>query len=192
MPFPFVLKPRRGGTRSRGVTLIRNDAEVASVLRMRAPEDMVVQEYIEGDEYTCGTINRDGRCAGSIVMKRILRDGDTYKAFVVEDPRFHDCVRAVAERLRPFGACNFQLRLRDGVPCIFEINARCSGTTYSRALAGFNEPLLLADWLLKGIEPAYRIRELAVFRYWKELVVENGRIEELARDGAIDGAGSVL
>jgi len=192
MPFPFVLKPRRDGTRSKGVTLVRNDAEFASVLRTQALEDMVAQEYIEGDEYTCGTINRDGRCVGSIVMKRILRDGDTYKAFVVEDPRLHGHVHAVAERLQPFGACNFQFRLRDGIPYIFEINARCSGTTYSRALAGFNEPLLLADWLLKGIEPAYRIRELTVFRYWKELVVENSRIEELARDGAIDGTGSIL
>ncbi len=192
LTFPLVLKPRKGGARALGVVLVRDEAEFTSALRAMKPENTVAQEFIDGDEYTCGTVNRDGQCFGSIVMRRTLRDGDTYKAFVVEDQRIHSHVRAVAERLKPFGACNFQLRLRDGIPFIFEINARCSGTTYARSLAGFNEPLLLAEWLLKGTQPAYRIREVAVFRYWKELVVEPARIENLCDAGAIDGTGSSL
>lgn len=106
-------------------------------------------------------------------MRRILRDGDTYKAFVVRDPMLEAFVMDVANRLQPFGPCNFQLRVRDGVPYIFEFNGRCSGTTYCRALAGFNEPKMIADLILKRTPPSFQVRPITVLRYWKELVVEN-------------------
>jgi carbamoyl-phosphate synthase large subunit len=125
-------------------------------------------------------------------MKRVLRDGDTYQAFVVRDAIIESCVRAAAEALQPFGACNFQLRVRDSVPYIFEINARCSGTTYCRTLAGFNEPLMIADYLVHGRQPAFEIREITVLRYWKELVVRNDRIEMLRQAGSIDGVQQCL
>ena len=86
----------------------------------------------------------DGACAGVIVMRRTLRAGDTYKAFVVRDPTIEAHVMAVADALKPFGACNFQLRLKNGEPYIFEINARCSGsasgtfTTRTRRPTWFN------------------------------------------------------
>ena len=40
----------------------------------------------------------------------------------------------------PYGPCNFQFRLDSfGIPRVFEINARFSGTTYMRTLSGFDE-----------------------------------------------------
>ena len=72
-----------------------------------------------------------------------------------------------------------QLRLKDGKPYVFEINARCSGTTAARTLSGFNEPKMIADYLLKGIEPTFAIKEQTILRYWKELVVENDEVSEL-------------
>lgn len=192
MDFPFVLKPRRGGARSRGVYVVKNGRELAHWLTELPVDNYVAQEYLEGDEYTCGTLNFEGHCYGTIVMRRILRDGDTYKAFIVNDESLHAHVRAVAEVLRPFGPCNFQLRLSGGVPQIFEINARCSGTTFCRTLAGFNEPLMASDFLLKGKTPVYQIREIAVLRYWKELVVDYSRIEHLSCNGWLTGDGTKL
>jgi carbamoyl-phosphate synthase large subunit len=84
------------------------------------------------------------------------------------------------------------LRVRDSVPYIFEINARCSGTTYCRTLAGFNEPLMIADYLVHGRQPAFEICEITVLRYWKELVVRNDRIEMLRQAGSIDGVQQCL
>jgi carbamoyl-phosphate synthase large subunit len=77
-------------------------------------------------------------------------------------------------------------------PCIFEVNPRCSGTTYCRALAGFNEPLMIADFLLRQKTPVFSIREISIFRYWKELVVENARLETLTSRGILDGDGKQL
>ena len=192
MGFPFVLKPWKGGARSKGVHVVKDRRELAYWLATLPLDNYVAQDYLEGDEYTCGTLSFDGRCYGTIVMRRILRDGDTYKAFVVSDESLHAHVKAVAEALRPFGPCNFQLRLSDGMPQVFEINARCSGTTFSRTLAGFNEPLMAADYLLKGKTPRYQIRESAILRYWKELVVDYSQIDLLSRNGCLLGNGTEL
>ncbi|MEA2977380.1 MAG: carbamoyl-phosphate synthase large subunit [Alphaproteobacteria bacterium] len=183
--FPLVIKPRRGGARSRGVFVVANERELSRRLSDIDPDNYVAQEYITGDEYTCGSVNFAGRCYGTIVMRRILRDGDTYKAFVEETPLIKRYVESVAEALKPFGACNFQFRLRNGEPYIFEINARHSGTTHSRTLAGFNEPRMVADYLLQGRLPEYKISEIVILRYWKELMVEEHRIASLLQAGVV-------
>jgi len=185
LSLPIVLKPRKGGARSKGVFIIFDKRELAYRLSTIDISNYIAQEYLEGDEYTCGSINFGKRCYGTIVMRRILRDGDTYKAFVVTNPDIHAHVKAVAEALRPFGPCNFQLRMKDGEPYIFEINPRCSGTTYCRTLAGFNEPLMTVNYLMYNDIPLYEIEEVTFLRYWKELMVENIHIDTLREWGEL-------
>jgi carbamoyl-phosphate synthase large subunit len=181
--FPLILKQKVGGARSKNVFIIRNDLEWQSTIEMIKDNisDFIVMEYIEGDEYTCGTINLNNSCKGVIIMKRFLRDGDTNKCFTEINEIIEREVRLVVESIKPFGACNVQLRMKNGKPYIFEINARCSGTTAARTLSGFNEPKMISDYLLKGIEPKYEIKEQTILRYWKELVVENEEIEDMKK-----------
>ena len=188
LDFPVVLKPRRGGSRSQGVFIVSTEEELRYRQRRIDVKNYVAQEHIEGSEYTCGTITFNGRCHGAIVMRRTLRDGDTHKAFVVRDVGIETLARVAAEALDPFGPCNFQLRVRDGKPYIFDINPRCSGTTHVRTLAGFNEPLMTLRWLEHGIPPSFEIRPISVFRYWKELVVENSQMEDALRTGQVRGS----
>lgn len=192
LDFPVVLKPQRGGARSRRTFMAHTSDDFDLYRSLVDADNCVVQEYLAGDEYTCGTVNLEGRCRGVIVMRRVLRDGDTYKAFVERNPRIEALVREVVEALQPFGACNVQLRLKDGVPHVFEINARSSGTTAARALAGFNEPKSIADYLLRQIEPSFAIREITVLRYWQELVVANEQIEQLSKHRRLAGGGASL
>ncbi|HKS17374.1 MAG TPA: ATP-grasp domain-containing protein, partial [Planctomycetota bacterium] len=187
LAFPLVLKPRRGGSRSQGVHAIHTEEELRYRLDRIDRSNYVAQEFIAGDEFTCGTITFGGRCHGAIAMRRTLRDGDTHKAFVVRDPAIESLVATAAQLLDPFGPCNFQLRVRDGRPYIFDINPRCSGTTYCRALAGFNEPAMTLAYLEHGTLPAFEIRPISVFRYWKEVVVENPDVEETRRTGEVRG-----
>jgi carbamoyl-phosphate synthase large subunit len=177
---PVVLKPRWGGSRSVGVFVVKTAEQLRAARRLIDPANCVVQEYLAGDEYTCGTVNFDGQCHGPIVMRRELRGGDTYRAEVIRDEAIESHVSAVAQALRPFGACNFQLRLRAREPVIFEINPRCSGTTAARALAGFNEPLMIASHLLQRRTPEYTIRPLTILRYWAELVARPDRLADLS------------
>jgi carbamoyl-phosphate synthase large subunit len=179
--FPLIIKQKVGGARSKNIFLTKNrsDWDVALNKISDSLADYIVMDYIEGDEYTCGTINLDNSCKGAIVMRRILRDGDTHKCFSVKNEMIELAVKKVVEHIKPFGACNVQLRVKDSIAYIFEINARCSGTTAARTLCGFNEPKLIADFLLKNIEPAFEIKEQTILRYWKELVVENIDVERL-------------
>jgi len=166
MDYPIILKPEKGGARSKNVYKLNSQDDIPDNINLT---DYVMQEYIEGDEYTCGTITLD-KYYGCVILRRILRDGDTYKAFVEHNEYIESICRKVCEEIKPFGAFNIQLRLQDGVPYIFEFNARCSGTTACRALAGFNEPLMIADYLLKGKEPKFNIKEMIILRYWNEII----------------------
>ncbi len=190
--FPAVLKPQCGGARSRGIHVVRSQQELDSIRKVVDQENCVIQEHIEGNEYTCGSVVLNGECAGVIAMRRTLRAGDTYKAFVEHHPSIEATVKDIVERLRPFGACNAQLRVRDGVPFVFELNDRCTGTTAARARAGFNEPKMIADYLLHDEAPTHSIREIGVLRYWQELVVDKHRIEQLNEAGCISGNGTIL
>ncbi len=182
--FPLVVKPR-SGARSRGVEVVRDRRALDAAMARVA--DPVVQECVatDQDEYTSGVVTIDGRVHAVVTMRRDLRDGNTYRAYV--EPRSgHDAFLAdVARRLNGHGSLNFQFRVADGVPKIFEINARFSGTTPLRAYAGFNEVDALLRHLLRG-EPIVRpeLREVVILRYWDELVVAP---DQLARISARQG-----
>lgn len=176
MSFPLILKPRKGGARSKGVKILKGIDDLKAAKKIENPDNYVVQEYIEGQEYTCGSITLNGKCSGAIIARRTLRDGDTYKAFIERNKYLESFISRVANELQPFGPCNMQLRIRNKVPFIFEINARCSGTTYCRTLAGFNEPAMLARFLCSGEKPNYKIRPITILRYWNELPVANNII----------------
>ena len=166
LDYPCILKPQKGGARSKDVYKLNSQEDMPDNIDMTK---YVMQEYIEGDEYTCGTVYLD-EYRGCIVMRRILRDGDTYKAFVERNSVIEDLCETICNIIKPFGAFNIQLRMKDGVPYVFEFNARCSGTTAMRALAGFNEPLMIADYLLKFEDPEFDIKEMTILRYWNEII----------------------
>jgi carbamoyl-phosphate synthase large subunit len=181
LAFPLIVKQKVGGARSKNVYLVKNEVELDHLIHQKdfIAAEYVAQEYIEGEEFTCGSINLDGACKGVIVMKRTLRDGDTYKCFSVKNPVIEEEVYKTMSIIQPFGACNVQLRLKDGKPYVFEINARCSGTTAARTLCGFNEPKMIADYLLHGIAPKFHIKEQTIMRFWKELVVDNDKVAQV-------------
>lgn len=183
--FPVVLKPMIGGSRSQNVKIAETQDQLEQIKNDKKFQvhNTVVQEFIDSEEYTCGSVTLDGICYGVIVMRRILRDGDTYKCFSVRHPAIEAFVTKVVEEIKPVGACNIQLRLKNGKPYLFEINARCSGTTAARALAGFNEPAAIADYYCFQQKPKFEITEVSILRYWKEFVVENEKIEKISTNG---------
>lgn len=174
--FPLIVKPRIGA-RSVGFHVIRNRDE----LNRAIAEDpgVVIQKYVGSGstEFTAGTLTFDGRCRASIVMRRDLRDGNTYRAFVEPYGALNVVIEEAANRLQAYGPANFQFRLDHGVPRIFEINARFSGTTPLRAHAGFNEVEMVIRHILEGrlIEQP-DIAPCVILRHWSETVVRPGDI----------------
>jgi carbamoyl-phosphate synthase large subunit len=173
---PVVLKPRKGGARSKGTYVAFDEDSFKKFSSLVDSENTVIQEWCPGDEYTCGTLTYNNNFVGAITMKRELRGGDTYKAFSIKNKPIDETLRALCELLQPKGPCNFQLKFHDNRVRIFEINARFSGTTFIRKLCGFDEVVLMLDLLKGGTLPKIEWRELSILRYWSEIVVENSDI----------------
>ena len=176
--FPLVVKPRVGA-RSVGVSVANDRTELDDALAGRS--GLVVQECV-GDadsEYTASVIVFDGEVQASIVMRRDLRDGNTYRAYTGDYTELNHAVRAFGAALQPHGPANFQFRLdKQGVPRVFEINGRFSGTTPLRAMAGFNEVEMCVRKLLYGtpiVQPP--IRSGVILRFLDEMFVPQERID---------------
>ena len=170
--FPLVVKPCVGA-RSWGVSIVRD--RPALDYAMTHVGKGVVQECVGEDqqEYTASGLYFDGRCDAVIVMRRDLRDGNTYRAFTVRDSELDCQVKKWTEALKPFGPANFQFRIdKFGVPKVFEINGRFSGTTPLRAHAGFNEVEMCIRKVLWD-EPIVQpeIRPVTILRHWSETVI---------------------
>ena len=173
--YPLIVKPRVGA-RSVGVAVARNRDELKRAVAEGT--NLVIQECVATEQYefTAGTLTFDGRCDASIVMRRDLRDGNTYRAYVEPYPDLNREVRRLAEALGSYGPANFQFRRApDGVLKVFEINARFSGTTPLRMRAGFNEVEMTLRRVLRG-EPVVQpeVREMTILRYFTESVVALG------------------
>jgi carbamoyl-phosphate synthase large subunit len=174
--FPLVVKPRIGA-RSVGTSVVKNEAELRIALQMTT--NPIIQECVATprDEYTSGILVTEKGGEAVVTMRRDLRDGNTYRAYVEPDSLFNPFLLSTALTLGGYGPLNFQFRVADGVPKIFEINARFSGTTPLRAYAGFNEvDFLLRHLILDEPIPAPVLRKIVVLRYWEEIVVHTDQL----------------
>ncbi len=170
--FPLIVKPRVGA-RAVGLHVVHDRDQLRRATA--GVEGLVIQEHI-GDsahEFTASVIVFDGCAHASIVMRRDLRDGNTYRAFVEEFPSLNAEVRRMGEALDAFGPANFQFRLdAAGHAVVFEINARFSGTTPLRHLVGFPEVDMVLRHVLLG-EPVVQPRVVpsTLLRHWEETVI---------------------
>lgn len=170
--FPCIVKPAAASGGSNLVFIAENVEEAlffVGYLRRRCYEATLQEYIISTDEFTVGVLSSpSGEILGSIALKRFLEPKLSYSL------RYNDRVissgwsqgeinnfvevRRQAEQisrlLNSRWALNIQGRLDShGVFYPFEINPRHSGTTYLRALAGFNEPHILLQCCLRGKLP---------------------------------------
>ena len=105
-------------------------------------------------------------------MRRDLRDGNTYCAYVEAFAELNVEARRVAEALGPHGLANSQFRLDEqGRAKVFEINV-FSGMTPIRRRAGFNEVEMVLRRILRGESIKQRsIHPTTVWRHFTETVV---------------------
>lgn len=177
LSFPVIIKPRVG-FRSIGV-FKAHDHELINKFRK---EDYIVQELVgtEEDEYTCTIVKSNNKLSVPIILRRVLRSGDTFQAQPVESPKIAEYILSIASKIDIDGGCNFQLRLdKNGNPKLFEINARFSGTTPFCSLLGFN-PL---EYYLKNqmsLNYNYSIdMDSLILRHWSELKIKNQNLSEI-------------
>lgn len=184
--FPLIIKPRRGAG-SQGLSIVYNFKSLYSVLEDQ--KDIVLQQYLPDDcgEFTTGICTgTNGTVLSGITLKRYLQDGMTISADADDFTEVTDYCKQLAQVLKPYGPCNFQSRLLQGKPYIFEINPRFSSSTGMRCLLGVNEAevLIRAEILGEKISPN-KILKCSVIRQYTDYLVPSEKIALLQENKQI-------
>jgi carbamoyl-phosphate synthase large subunit len=178
--YPYIAKPI-DGARSKGVEIINDEKDLNRVTSYR--NNLVIQEYIaETDgEFTSGCLVFNRKCVAVVTLKRDLRDGNTYRAYYSDDfEKYNSFISSVAEKLGVEGPCNFQFRIKNGQPVIFEINSRFSGTTPLRFIFGFNEVKACVNYYLFNSEiEKFKLKPGVVMRTWSDIFVSEQELVHL-------------
>lgn len=185
LSFPLFAKPRRGA-RSVGAQIISNNDDLARL--QKRTSDYVLQEMLpdESGEFTAGCLVINGHCEAIVTMKRDLRDGNTFRAFLDTSGKFDHELSSIAESVGADGPVNLQFRVRDGLPVVFEINARFSGTTPLRAIYGFNEVEAMVNYCLDGTP--IKVADLnpgVIMRAWSDILVPAEELAQLDQTGEL-------
>ncbi|PCE67637.1 ATP-grasp domain-containing protein [Salinivibrio sp. YCSC6] len=142
--YPCMFKPR-SGQGSKGIQVVHSAEQREKISDCTG---YIWQELLlpSDQEYTCGIFRRDKECR-TIILKRTLIGGFTGKGEVIENSNITDYLIEIAESLNLQGAANFQLRLTESGPRLFEINPRFSSTVMFRHLLGFCDLI----WAIENI-----------------------------------------
>jgi carbamoyl-phosphate synthase large subunit len=166
-----VVKPRCGFG-SRGVVFAASRAEAMSAADRLGESGIVQEEVGTADQEFTGAIlcDREGKIGASLVMRRELLQGTSYRIYPVEDAALTAALHSWAAGLAAIGPLNFQFRLTANGPICLEINARFSGTTGVRYLFGYNDVAMAVRHFLynEPIEPP-AISPGIVLRFWDEM-----------------------
>jgi carbamoyl-phosphate synthase large subunit len=188
--YPLIAKPR-AGKGSQGIHILRDDAQVRSMLPLPGH---VVQQMLGDDEseYTAACLtDREDRLRGMIVFRRLLTSGTTSCAIAGEFPEVRETVSEIIAKLKPRGPCNVQLRMHRGRAVCFEINVRFSGTTPIRARLGFNDVEAAIRHYVLG-EDAVDLPLVTsgqALRYWNEAYISPEAFTELQRSDRLASPG---
>lgn len=178
--FPYFFKPRRG---SAGQGLFRiNSVDELRVFARRDP-DSIVQEYVEGVEYTLDVYTGLDGAPKCVVPRRRLevRTGEVSKGLVVKLPE----VMAVGRQaVRALGRCRGVITVQCMVGAggrirVIEMNPRFGGGAPLAIAAGADFPKwLMAELLELPLSFAYEdYRDnLAMLRYDESVFVDGGVI----------------
>lgn len=185
--FPLVVKPREGfGSKLFHIVKNRDELEFAIRSIKNANWKPMIQKYLANDskEYTTGiTIDKEGsKIMSSITMRKVLKHGQTYKAYIDSFPQVTRICNKTAYSLGTFGPINIQTRLDtdDNKVKIIEINPRFSASCPMRTVSGINEPdIIVRNVLYNEKINIEKYRHLICMRYWNETYVDNSKLEHV-------------
>jgi carbamoyl-phosphate synthase large subunit len=170
--FPCFVKPMFGkGSRDAHRCDTRDELAFHAA---RIP-DLIVQEYLPGEEYTVDVLS-DLSGAPILAVPRVrleTKEGISSKGRVFRDHEMERLCLEMARHLTLKGPTCMQLRRdRAGAVKFLEVNPRLGGGSIFATLAGVNIPKLVLDLVDgTGIAPPFP-KEIIVLRYYEEVVLD--------------------
>jgi len=171
--FPCFVKPVFGkGSRDTHRCATREELEFHTL----PARDMLIQEYLPGEEYTVDVLSDlSGAPLLAVPRARLeTKDGISSKGRVFRDEEIERLCLDLARHLGLKGPTCMQLKRDDaGHPKFMEVNPRIGGGSMFTTLAGVNIPMLLLR-LIAGMELApQKAKDIVVLRYYEEVVLDN-------------------
>lgn len=162
--FPCVVKPRRGRG-SRDVAIVSSEEELRAhvVLCRRPPDDFIVQQLLQGQEYTVTMVaDRAGVLRAVVPVKVGIKRGITLRAETDHAETVIAACVAIHAASPVAGCFNIQLvKTEAGDVKPFEVNPRISTTTCLALAAGVE---FVSLYLGSGQTPNQCPSGLAFFR----------------------------
>jgi biotin carboxylase len=160
---PVVVKPV-DGSGQRGVTEVRSERELADAvdraLAASKTGAIVLEQYLDGDEYTVNGFLLDGEYFPMSVTRRLLHPppplgvciAHRYPSLLANEQPLFDLARtaSLAVGLRT-GPSYVQVRMRDGAPWAIEVGARLGGgkdAELAKLVTGFDAIRANVLWAL--------------------------------------------
>ena len=156
---PLFIKPR-GGRGAVGAFPMRSPRELDFFTGY--VEDAVIQEYLDGPEFTIDVLcDFDGRPLSIVPRERVvIRSGVMDRGRTVRDEKLTALAIAACDAIPFVGPINIQCRMSGDQPKIFEINPRFSGGIPLTIQSGADFPRMLLRLVVGGrVDPsigAYR------------------------------------
>jgi carbamoyl-phosphate synthase large subunit len=161
--FPVFVKPKDGSS-SIGAYKVENKYELDFLLS-KNPE-LMIQEYIEGTEYSVDVFNYiDSKNVSIVIRERIqVRSGEISKGRIVNDSIIKDAVLKLISLVKFIGNITIQLIKKNNELYFIEINARFGGGTPISIMAGANSCHYVLDIMLE--KPLIHLPTIIVDRYF--------------------------
>ncbi len=188
----FCFKPSQGNG-SRGFRIVDENFDAADFLFTKKPghtfikyadaidilsekdfPELLVSEYLSGDEYSVDCIAQHGKTILAVPRLRSkMINGISTEGVFIKDETIENYCSQIIKALSLHGNIGIQLRKNiDGLPLLLEINPRVQGTIVAALGAGVNLPLLaIKQELGMPLEPHETTVQWGTrfWRYWTEV-----------------------
>ena len=181
LALPFIVKPKVGKG-SAGLFIIENEEQYLGIEYTK----LYVAQQLVGNaetEYSCGVYKSKFGYTEIIVMRRLLRNGSTVMAEVVDNEEIYNYCKQIADACTTSVPFNIQLRLctKTQKPFCFEVNMRLSGTTAIRHGFGFKDCQV---WIKETVQNKnyrsdFNVKPAIAIRYEAEVFLDKDTVHSL-------------
>jgi len=153
-----------------------------SALKNTGPIDLLVMEYLPGDEFSTYVFAEKGKmiyCISNLRQK--LDRYYSFEAKIQKNKKIEIMCKKIIEELELTSNVNIQFKnSKNNTPKLIEINPRIGGTIILPSVSGINLPYLaIKQCLNEKILPIKKSKETQMIRYWKELFLQDSKTFEI-------------
>lgn len=178
IPYPLFIKPRDG---SGSLNAFKVNSQEELDFWYKNIKKPIIQEYLEGKEYTVDCLSDlKGNLLYCIPRERIsTQAGVSTKGKIVKNKKIKEIAEKIAQKIKFVGPFFFQLKEKNGILKLTEINPRFGGGMPLSAAAGPNIYVLAVKMFLgEKISKTFKIKYGLYFtRYDQEIYLTKNDIK---------------